>query len=441
MVMDINKISENLDDFNIDELELSEDNLCEIEIEAIRKQIKSKIKKPRRKGKIVAASTAILITGTMFTPAIAKNLPFISDIYKELGFFDGYEEYTKYIGESKSDNGYEITIDNIVGTQNKLMFTIRVKSPVKLSDDDIPTILIGANLNEFAKANASAMSTTGKRIDDFNYAYTIEQVITENLIPEKGNVKILVSKHKPMTLENQMSVEFDLNIDFKSAFDETKIIKVNKNISDESIIREITTTISDTTVISKHIKNDYDEFRDRYSYYLNIDGTIYSNYGGLISDAISRVDFPLVTSEMIKNAKNIEVIEVKSIYNREEIEQKIIKENNEIIDGTFENITYPKEVISSKGLKGEFYKVKKEKNSIKFYFRSEYDPLLVFTYNSLSEDLGNGEYKFYNGELRKNEEGYILEFKNINSNNKLNLNIETSNNIDTSKVMGRAKVK
>lgn len=440
--MDINKINENLDNFNIDELELSEDNLCEIEIEAIRKGVKSKIKKPRKRGKIVAASTAIIITGTMFTPAIAKNLPFISDIYKELGFFDGYEEYTKYIGESKSDNGYEVTIDNIVGTQNKLMFTIRVKSPVKLSNDDIPTMIIGANLNEFAKVKASAMSTTGKRIDDFNYAYTIEQVITGNLIPEKGNVKILVNKHKPMTLENQMSVEFDLNIDFKSAFDETKIIKVNKNISDESIINEITTTISDTTVISKHIKNDYDELRDRYSYYLNIDGTIYSNCGGLISDAISRADFPLVTSEMIKNAKNIEVIEVKSIHNREETEEEFIKEyEKKVVDGTFENINYPKEVISSKGLKGEFYKIEKEKSSIKFYFRSEYDPLLVFTFNGLSEDLGNGEYKFYNGELRKNEEGYILEFKNINSNNRLDLSIETFNNIDTSKVMGRVKVK
>lgn len=431
--MDIKKINENLDDFNIDELELSEDNLCEIEIEAIRKEVKSKIKKPRKKGKIVAASTAIIITGTMFTPAIAKNLPFISDIYKELGFFDGYEEYTKYIGESKSDNGYKVTIDNISTNGANLLVGIRVES----EKEEIKNKYINCFTELINKPKSGSVSATSS----FSYIDNKTAIITHsinlsdiNQISSNKGIKLVISMLDEVSNNNLMNVSFDLNADFKGALSKLKVINVRKKLNDNIYIYSLKGTVKGSNLKVKDtlIYNDSNpNYMIDHKYYLNVDGVIHKvdiNNSSNFDDGIGSFNFPYLTAEEIKSAKSIELIVVEA--KRLGTEEKLV----EFEEGRKGSLIYPSKLKTKNGLEGEFYNVEIHNNKIRLHFKSSFEALGTLGNMTLWTGDEEKETLIQNiGIIKKDKNGYILEFNNVDLNKKSKL-ITYDSNLDLDNV-------
>lgn len=129
--MNIDKILENLDEINISDIAMPEIDLSEVEIKRVRKNLKDAVKGKRNKfikKSIIVASLAVAIgtIGILTNPVAASKLSIIGDIYRELGFFAGYEEYTNFIGTSKEDNGYKFTIENIISTPSILEVGIKI---------------------------------------------------------------------------------------------------------------------------------------------------------------------------------------------------------------------------------------------------------------------------------------------------------------------------
>lgn len=446
--MDINKINENLDDFNIDELELSEDNLSEIEIEAMKKNIKAKVKKPRKKGKVVAASAAIVITGTMFTPVVAKNLPFISDIYKEFGFFDGYEDYTEYIGKTNIENGYEVTIDNIAVSEDRIMMAIKIKSEKKLDKETIFQPMV--NVLETFKLRSSSSSEQCILVDENTMVLMSNIDINGGKIRKKENLDLKIYKI-PKDLEKgdtELITEFDIKADFTKALKNSKEISVDKDINDIKV-SSINGTVLGTIINLQHKEfignsidlekggNEFKLYQGKVDniFYIKLDDKIYvpENEGAISGEGIFKESFSKLDYAEIEKAKSVEIIGVKiDKYKKEE------GGDREIDETTFENEGNIRYIKAGKNKSGKEFTLSKpeiiENGTVRFKYKGNVEPLAVLGRIYLTEN--SGEYFKCNSGVIKMENGeYILEFSNVN----LEMNIELRetiffNNLENSSV-------
>lgn len=442
--MDINKISENLDDFNIDELKLSEDNLSEIEIQAMKKNIKSKIKKPRKKGRIVAASAAIVITGTMFTPAVAKNLPFISDIYKKLGFFDGYEKYTKYIGESKTDNGYKVTIDNISTNGGNILVAIKIESQEVINKKNF--------IKCFADTSGIAKSENGSSTSNVSYADDKTVVIINNInlsvldeVLTDGIIRLDIAMIDESSTENLMNVFFDLKVDLKEPLSNLKAINVGKKLNDDIYVESLKGTIKGANLKVEDkamVVGEEDVLGDwiYHYYYLNVDGVIHKvdiNSSSGYENGIGSVHFPYLTAEQIDKATSIELtaVEVNRIRGRVDLV--------EIINSKKDNIVYFSDIKTKSGLEGGSYKIEVDNNKVKLYFKSGFEALGLLENITLWEsDKEIGDAKGNIGLIKKDGDNYILEFDNVNLERDIEITARVANlDLDNAKIIGTMKIK
>ena len=92
------------------------------------------------------------------------------------------------------------------------------------------------------------------------------------------------------------------------------------------------------------------------------------------------------------------------------------------------NILYPRIIESSSGKKCIVSKIERTDDSIKFHLSSEFNPLVILSESNLVE-LNTKGYsdRRYEGYAYKdtNNKDYILEFKNVNKDVKVKLNILT----------------
>ncbi|MGL5066990.1 MAG: hypothetical protein ACRC6T_04065 [Sarcina sp.] len=95
--MDMKKLNEEIDKFDLDNIDIADIEMTELELKRIKNNAKKKCRVSKSKKASVAAAIAgtIIIGGTL-TPVIAENVPFVRDIFYELGLFD--KEIDEYIG-------------------------------------------------------------------------------------------------------------------------------------------------------------------------------------------------------------------------------------------------------------------------------------------------------------------------------------------------------
>ncbi|MGU9315361.1 DUF4179 domain-containing protein [Clostridium perfringens] len=422
--MNPKEILDTLDYLNINEIEMANVELGEMGKERIRKKIKNTIKNSRNK-KIkktaiaVTLAFGILTIGVISKPVIAANIPIIGDIYKELGFFKGFEEYTNYIGETKEVDGYKFTIDNIVGTPTDLLIGVKVESPVPLKEKvKEDNFRIDVDMSNFGINSWSSM-TDINYLDEYTAVLTAEISITENKFKELGEINL--SATKVLDDETYISCNFDVKVDFNSSFRNIEKLNVNEIINEKIKIKFIEGNIME----SKIWFNDLGAFEENAVFYLMVDGKAYMWWDGngvedtsfIIPRMVSVLNFPNVKYEDIKNAKDIKIIygEIGDGY-RENLDIKLTER---------EGIKYPGEINYEEDLKGGFYDVKRENGMIKFYFKSNYNPLTLFRDIKLREVKGEEKYGqsilggFYENPEKEGE--YVLEFEDIDTNNSLEL--------------------
>lgn len=422
--MNPKEILDDLDCLKINEIEMANVELGEMGKERIRKKIKNTIKNSRNK-KIkktaiaVTLAFGILTIGVISKPVIAANIPIIGDIYKELGFFKGFEEYTNYIGETKEVDGYKFTIDNIVGTPTDLLIGVKVESPVPLKEKvKEDNFRIDVDMSNFGINSWSSM-TDINYLDEYTAVLTAEIITTENKFKELGEINL--SATKVLDDETYISCNFDVKVDFNSSFRNIEKLNVNEIINEKIKIKFIEGNIME----SKIWFNDLGAFEENAVFYLMVDGKAYMWWDGngveytsfTIPRMVSVLNFPNVKYEDIKNAKDIKIIygEIGEGY-RENLDIKLTER---------EGIKYPGEINYEEDLKGGFYDVKRENGMIKFYFKSNYNPLTLFRDIKLREVKGEEKYGqgilggFYENPEKEGE--YVLEFEDIDTNNSLEL--------------------
>ena len=398
----------------------------------INEDTKSKKMHNKFKKAIIAAllTISILTIGAIATPTIAANIPIIGDIYKQLGFFSKFEDYTNYIGESKEVEGYKFTIDNIVGTPTDLLVGVKVESPIPFKKNNKEKrVQIEVDLNDLGMSGMTGYDNS-YYIDDYTVIVTTHFKNVEGKFKKFGDINIKTSyldiieaSDNDVTESNvdSISAEFSITVDFTSSFNKTETIKVNKELNEVLQIKSITSSVIGTDIIfNPNIKGEEIDIwgGGKNIYYLEVDGEIHYSTSTSSLDNVSMMNFPTVKIDNIKNAKNVNIIYITPTVEAEDI---IFTNDIEMVSEN--NITYPKRIVTDKGLKGGIYKLENEESSLKAYLKSDYNPLLSLRSIRLIESDDDSEIirmylpKAY--KIKENE--YILEFDDLNFNNKLEI--------------------
>lgn len=411
-------ILDNLDNENIEDIELSKEDISELEKEKLKRRLKRKIKKNNHfKKRVAICGTSIILIGVIGTPAIASNIPILNNLYQQLGLFDGYEKYTNYIGETKESNGYKVTIENIIAVPDKLQAVIKVESEEPLrKNPKSDNFMVNVNIDRPESGTSNSFETDSYYIDDHTIILNYKESLSGGTYPKKGDLTLNIQKLSIDFKESNLDLTFDAKVDFSSAFKKKSTIKINKDINDNTKIEKLVSNAMGSEVVfsGDDIRYAYDSYAPLY--YIEVDGKIYSR------TYCSNMDFPELTYDVIKKSKSINIVVLDT--NRL-VKYEDILDANKIEVGTEDNIIYPKTIISQSGLKGEFYKIEHEEDKLKFYFKSEYEPLTIFDSLALStyDNVNEKNFNRYRNEytIQKSDEGYVAIFDNVDKKNNIEL--------------------
>lgn len=403
----------NFEESNIDERDFENinENLSEIDKERIKKRLKVQILKSQKYNRIIksiVASIAFLnVVGITSTPVIASRIPFIETIYKNLGFYDKYLDYTQYIGESVEENGIKLTVDNIVGTKHKIIVSIKIESEEKLSDEFRQGLFITSSMGG-SSWNSSLLKNSNP--NENTIISVMEHSNYEGYL-RRGDLEINIRSG------NFIDSKLRFPVDFSKSFDNTIERKLNKTV--ESLDGKVTNIESNIIGTTITIKNNENYYEDNYGVIggllLKVDERIFVANSSQIKDNELRVDFPGATYDVVDKAKDISIIPIKTDLNIEEV---LDIENVSKISSTELGITYDKSIEFNDGTIGQVYNVEREEDVVRIYYKGETEKhsLLLATEMGLWWSENEGEYTVYNGSFYKdkNEElGYVAEFKDV----------------------------
>lgn len=412
-------ILDNLDNETVDSIELSDMNISEIEIKKIKKNVKKKLKKRINiRRKIVASAMAIVLVVVISTPAVASNIPVLNNIYKQLGLFKGYEKYTNYIGQSKESNGYKVTIENIIAIPNKLQAVVKIESKKALKKNPKEdNFMFRVNMDKRKSGSSSSSGGDIYYLNDHTMILNHTESLDGDTYPRRGDLTLHIQKLSEDFKETKLDLKFDAKVDFSSAFKDKYNIEINEPINDKTKIKSLESNAmgSEITFSGDDIRKSYDPWGPQY--HIEVDGKIYTRKYG------DNMEFPELTADVVKSAKSINII-VSDI--KEPIKWTGNDTTVKIETGQKGNIKYPKIITSQNGLKGEFYKIEEQGDTLKFYFKSEYEPLAIFeglglaTYDNENEKNFNRYSNNYT--ISKTKDGYVAIVSGVDKNKNIELN-------------------
>lgn len=395
-------------------------DISEIEKERIKKNLRKKIRnKKRNKGKTMAIAgilAVVILSGTvLYKPAFAERNPIFDAIYDGLGYYKDYKDYTQYVGESKSSNGYNFTIEKLVGTPNKITIAVKIHSekPFGVKSMFMPSL----SMNGVMWDGASSRCTL---LDKNNLMMVIEEDSIKGF-PKRGNIKMNIHS----TADDKTNVDFSFKADFSSSYKKTVTKKLRGEVKKGNIkVERINSSILGSVLMvdNYHI--------DKGDLLLKLDDKIYTSNEGGAKEGKGHIFFPAATYEKVKSANKISVILVKnnmkfSDKEHEEINKRIQKSlENESLD---KNIKYNKDLTFTDGTKGEFYKIERSNNKVKLYFRSDKYAKEFATNVRLHEYFGDtstdnyGVKQYFSCAYRdsNDDKGYVIEFDNVNTDKQL----------------------
>lgn len=305
--MDFNKINNEVDNFDIDNIDIADVQLDDIEIKKIKKNMNRSYRNYKvKKSGIAAAILGTIVVGGL-TPAIAEDIPFIRDIYYELGIFKKeHNEYVNFIGKKQTSYIGETTIENIIVTKNRLVVNMIVKSE-KPVDYNIERLKVYLGEDTEWKG-ATSPETTAKKIDDKTIALTGEiEFIGE---PLKVNQNLFVDLVVNSAGPTVKVASFEIENEFKKALEKNEFIPVDKKLGNY-IIKSLDVNILGTTVTTE-IPVSEEEGNYAYDIKLKFDEEIYTvdhSVGTYYNDKLIRkIHFDEKNIDQIKNAKSIELI-------------------------------------------------------------------------------------------------------------------------------------
>jgi hypothetical protein len=246
-------IYEFLCEINVDSSKVEEMEVSEFEREKGKRKLMSSLKKRKSsKKKIVLAVASLvlisLVSVTVVTPTWAESIPIIGELMKErlVDVNKQYEDYMNTVGQTKSQDGIDVTFENVVADNNMFAFSLVVKN----NNDEIKD-LEGTVIPISVKVNGNEINTGGgyecKPIDkntvkclyDISWDYkdlprylNVEMVISE-LFGKKGDWKVKFSMDTKDVKNNIYTEKIDKNFTIdgiKFNLDEINISPLTTNI-------------------------------------------------------------------------------------------------------------------------------------------------------------------------------------------------------------------
>jgi len=410
--MNPRELLDNIDnlDFNYDEI--SEIDMTDIIKERSRKKLKGIIRNRRTKRIKIAVAMAIgiFLLGVISSPVVAANIPMLSDLYRKIGIFDDFKDYKKFIGITKEDNGYKVSIEEVVATPNTLVVTVKIQSPDAFLKNSRDHLDARVDIGKLGMTSAAGRTVT-HYIDDYNCLFINEVDNIEGMFPERSNISINVNKLNE-ELQEQFNINFDINADFKSAFNDINKFEINESVEDIDIKLLTSSIIKSNLFVDTKDLGSTNIIR---AFVINVGGRYHYETSASSSGSYLMTEFKTLKYPEVNEAKNISVI-YTGLKEEKEYERNINWKEEK-------GITYPKEITTTSNNKYQISKVERDSNKVKFYVEGENPPIDLFIRLTLStnNEKGNG---FWCGTMYKGEDNnYIVEFNDVNNEGPLQLNI------------------
>ncbi|MGL4656546.1 MAG: DUF4179 domain-containing protein [Sarcina sp.] len=334
--MDMKKFNEEIDKFDLDSIDIADVEISELELKRIKNKAKRqcRISKTKKVG-VVAAIAGIVVVGGIVTPAIAENVPFVKDIFYELGFFDKeIEEYIETVGQTRTNEYGETTLDNLVVTDNRVLVGMTYKSKEVIPENfDLERLRV--TLPDTDGIFGVGGGVEQKKIDDYTVVITGDMKLIgggllknkqmfvelelEGEYPEHREPNTVYYAQPPVSLG-----KFEVGAEFKDAIEEREIIELDIDKGEkgselyENIV-SLESNILGTTIYSKGDRSFDDGTQGEFGVSLIVDGIKYEVTGKSASQPENkkRQDqyvFETVKVNDIRNAKSIEIIVGKETH-------------------------------------------------------------------------------------------------------------------------------
>lgn len=426
---DEKEILDILDNIKFDEHEFDsiDIELNHMEKKRIRKNYKKKIlgKSSLVNSAVIAAGLIVVIfLGRIAAPAMASNIPIISNIYDSLGIYSEYKDYTKYIGETTKAGKYEYSIEEFMVTPYKSLLGIKIKS-----DNVIPEnhqgFMVGVEIDG---VHWDSGSSKEYRVDDHTLILT-EEHNYNNKVSKKANIKVDIHSIDSNDNTNETIGRFEFKANFDRSYTEFKSMGIN-NVRFEKYgieLSEINSSIMGTNIVSKIQSREKDEEEylaknDKLEYVLNVDDKFYGGdkyssvrsgiFGikGLTMTQINNLKF-----NQVDNAKDISLLVYEAKYTQDELFEIGINDDAKSDNIIERGVSYSKEYKFEDGTVGMFYDLERTNETINVHYKGkENDILLLSQKLRIYSDKNKGKYYYPTIYKNPNLEGdFIIEFMNV----------------------------
>ena len=338
--MDMKKFNEEIDKFDLDNIDIADIEMTELELKRIKKNAKKKcrVSKPQKAGIAAAIAGTIIIGGTL-TPVIAENVPFVRDIFYEMGLFDKeIDEYIETVGESITTEKGTTTLDNLVVTDNRVLIGMTYKSNEVIPNDfDFSRFMITMPDTEGFFGMDGEIKR--EKIDDYTIVITQDVKLTGGGLLKNGKM-FLELELWGETPENMLPNvtydtgepiglgKFEVKKELKDAIDEREVIKLDigrgeKGNESYEDIKSLESNILGTTIYSKSEMSIHKAFEGHdegeYGICLVVDGKKHEVTGKSASEPTGekrqdQYEFETVKVDDIRNATVIEIIVNEEVY-------------------------------------------------------------------------------------------------------------------------------
>lgn len=413
-----------LDNIDISEKEFDhiDVELNDIEKKRIRKNYKKTITKKSsfiKKAGIACGLVLIIgITPLIATPAMACNIPILSNIYETLGIYHEYKDYTTYISQSIKVSNYTYTIDNIMVTPNQSLMAVKITSTEPIPADHEGFMITPS----IGGVHCDDGSSQDYRIDDYNIVTTIENGYI-NEVPKKSTIKIDIESFDSRDTDSHGTFEFKTDFD-RSYTEFTSLPVKNATIDKYGVnVKEINSSIMETTIVSEGYE------KDKLKFLLNIDGKL---YGGLESISSGQMTTRIggLDVNAINNSKNISLLIYEAKYSeyecdyRKESLKKTIEQPNNIEE---QNVSFLPYYNFLDGHKGEFYNLERNENTIRIHYNGKASDIIPLCDVSAWYE-GNINLAISKVILNpKDKNDFTLEFNNLPKDKKIKLSFLNMN--------------
>lgn len=251
-----------LNELNIDFSDIQEVEVSEIERERGKRKLMSSLKKRENNKKKISVAVALIailsiVSVTVAKPTWANNIPIIGELVQSslINVNKEYGDYMNTIGQTKSQDGIDVTFENAVVDKNRFIFSFILKNNNATIEDSE----LLANMTMFLNIN-------GKNINVMDGGYQCEVIDKntikylrivnweENDIPNYLNVKIDIPEICDKS--GDFGVKFTMNT--KDIKKNTYVEKLSKkfNVNDIDFRLEEITITPLTTNIKYYAKSD-----------------------------------------------------------------------------------------------------------------------------------------------------------------------------------------